>query len=124
MKKTKIFYWTVTILFTGFMFFTALPDLLKSKEAMEFIKGLGYPDYFVPFLGLAKILGVIAILFPGFPRIKEWAYAGMAFDLIGAVYSVLAVAGWNPSILFMVLPIALLVLSYIWYHKLLAVSKQ
>lgn len=123
MKRTKILYWVFTILFAGFMLFTALPDLLKSKDAMNFIEGLGYPDYFVPFLGFAKILGSIAILIPGFPRIKEWAYAGLAFDLIGAVYSVLAVAGWNSGILFMILPISLLVLSYIWHHKLLLASK-
>lgn len=123
MKKTKILYWVFTILFAGFMFATALPDLLKSKDAMSFIQSLGYPDYFVPFLGFAKILGSVAILIPGFPRIKEWAYAGLAFDLIGAVYSVMAVAGWNSGILFMVLPVTLLILSYTWHHRLLAANK-
>jgi hypothetical protein len=62
-------------------------------------------------------MGVIAILIPGFPGIKEWAYAGLAFDLIGATYSIISTGGFQPSILFMVLPMAFLFLSHSLWHK-------
>ena len=52
---------------------------------------LGYPTYLLPFVGTAKILGVAAVLFPGFGRVKEWAYAGLVFDLTGALHSHLSV---------------------------------
>jgi hypothetical protein len=51
---------------------------------------VGVPLYLIPFIGIAKVLGVIAILIPGFPKLKEWAYAGLFFDLIGATYSICA----------------------------------
>lgn len=118
MKNTKILYWTFTILFGGFMLFSAIPDMLMVPEAVTFITQLGYPKYIVPFLGVAKILGVLGIIIPGFPRIREWAYAGLFIDLVGATYSNLCVAGFNPSMLFMLLPFTLGALSYIFYHKL------
>jgi hypothetical protein len=86
-------------------------------EAKTFMNQLGYPDYFIPFIGVAKTLGIIAILVPGFPKLKEWAYAGLAFDLIGATYSQLAIFGFKPDIFFMVLPFAFLYISYSLYHK-------
>lgn len=118
MKKTKIFYWIITGLFAAFMLFSAIPDLLVIPEAVTFMTNIGYPVYIIPFLGVAKLLGAIAILIPGFPRIKEWAYAGLAFDLIGATYSVIAIEGFKPDTLFMLLPFTFLVLSYLLYHKI------
>jgi hypothetical protein len=117
MKKTNIAYWIVTSLFAAFMIFTAIPDVILTPETVMFMKMLGYPDYFTPFIGVAKILGCIAILIPGYPRIKEWAYAGLAYDLIGAIYSVISVVGLDASILFMVLPVGFLIASYTLYHK-------
>jgi hypothetical protein len=88
-KRDNIIYWIFTGLFAAFMFFTAIGDVIVNEEAVKFMNGmLGYPVYLLPFLGVAKILGAIAIVIPGFPRLKEWAYAGLAFDLIGAAYSV------------------------------------
>src|SRR6266567_1252320 len=99
MKKNKTLYWIITGLFSVFMLLSALPDIMVVPDAVTFMSHLGYPRYIISFLGLAKLLGVIAILIPGFPRIKEWAYAGLAFDLIGATYSVIAVGdpgyGWT-----------------------------
>jgi hypothetical protein len=118
MKKTKIIYWTVTILFCAFMLFSAIPDILVTAEAKAFLTGIGYPLYFIPFIGILKTLGVVALLIPGYYRIKEWAYAGFVFDLVGATYSVWASAGPDPGMLFMVLPIGFLFLSYGFYHKL------
>ncbi|HYE55224.1 MAG TPA: DoxX family protein [Chitinophagaceae bacterium] len=114
MKKTNIFYWILTGLFAFMMGGSAIPDILMQKEAVDGITKMGYPAYFVPFIGWAKMLGVIAILVPGFPRIKEWAYAGLIFDLIAATYS-LAVIGW-PGVGFMALPLALGAGSYTLHH--------
>ena len=119
MKKTKILYWIITGLFSAFMLFSAVPDILVVPDAVKLITGLGYPAYIIPFLGVAKLLGVIAILVPGFPKIKEWAYAGLFFDLIGATYSGLAQGGFQPPILFMILPIGFLFIShYLWHKKI------
>lgn len=118
MKKTKIWYWVVTILFAGFMIFSAIPDITMAPEAVNMITGLGYPKYFVSFIGVAKVLGSIAILIPGLKRIKEWAYAGLFFDLFGATYSALAVGGFMTPMLFMILPFSFLFISYFLWHKI------
>lgn len=117
MKGTKIIYWIFTGLFAAFMLFSAIPELMSTQESIDFMTHLGYPGYLNPFLGVAKILGVIAILIPGFPRIKEWAYAGFTFDLIGAMYSVISVGDPGYGWMFMFLPLGLLIGSYVFYHK-------
>jgi len=118
MKRTKIIYWISTILFAGFMLFSAIPDIMNVPEAKEMVsKHLGYPVYLIPFLGVAKLLGAIAILVPGFPRIKEWAYAGLTFDLIGAWYSSIAVGDPPAGSIFMILILAVEAVSYIYHHK-------
>ena len=119
MKKTKIFYWVITVLFSAFMLFSAVPDILVVPDAVKFMTDLGYPVYIIPFLGVAKLLGIIAILIPGFPQIKEWAYAGLFFDLLGATYSGIAKGGFDPQILFMILPVAFLFISrYLWRKQI------
>ena len=116
MKKLKVFYWIVTGLFLFFMFGSAIPDILSSHDAVAGFAKMGYPAYLLPFLGVAKALGVIAILIPGFPKIKEWAYAGLMFDLAGATYSIMSSvpgAAWLP----MLIPVCLGIGSYILYQK-------
>jgi hypothetical protein len=124
MKKTNVLYWIFTGLAALLMLFSAIPDALNTPDAQKFMSGmLHYPTYIAPFLGVAKILGVIAILVPGYPRIKEWAYAGLVFDLAGAVYSGIAAAGkFDPKMLFMLIWILPVVLSYVYYHKRLNAS--
>jgi hypothetical protein len=79
---------------------------------------LGYPEYFIPFTGWAKLIGVIVILIPGFSRIKEWAYAGLFFDLIAAVYSGIAVAKtFDPMMLTLLAWFVPGILSYVYWHK-------
>jgi hypothetical protein len=118
MKKINVYYWTVTGLFGAFMLFSAIPDIMVVPEAVEMVSGqLGYPAYIIPFLGVAKTLGVIAILIPGFPQIKEWAYAGLVFDLIGATYSGFASGTADASAVFMILPFSLAFGSYFLYHQ-------
>jgi hypothetical protein len=116
MKKTTILYWIFTSLFGAMMLFSAIPDVLSDPVAVKGMHTeLGYPLYFIPFIGVAKILGVIAILVPGFPRLREWAYAGLFFDLIGATYSIAAIG--KPDFIFMILPLALGIASYTLYQK-------
>ena len=116
MKKTNIFYWVFTGLFAFLMLGSSIPDILISPIAVQGMHTeLGYPTFFIPFIGVAKFLGVVAILVPGFHRLKEWAYAGLFFDLIGATYSILAIG--KPDWMFMVLPLALVTASYVFYHK-------
>lgn len=121
MKKTNTWYWIITGIFCAFMLFSSIPDIMMVPDAVTFMNHLGYPNYFIPFIGVMKVLGIIAILVPGYPRIKEWAFAGLAFDLIGAAYSVVAVEGFQASVSFMLLPIGFLIISYILYHKRLSV---
>ena len=118
-KKTNLLYWIFTILFAGLMAFSAIPNLLNTPESRQLLHDmLGYPVYFIPFIGLAKLLGVIAILIPGLKKIKEWAYAGLFFDLAGAVYSGIAVAGGiDPMMLAMLVWIAPGILSYIFWNR-------
>lgn len=117
MKKTNIIYWILTGLFAFVMLGSAVPDILISSIAVQGFTEIGMPTYLLPFLGIAKLLGVIAILVPGYARIKEWAYAGLMYDLIGATYSVAAsgkpVSNWSPMLIFIVVGAC----SYIWYHK-------
>jgi uncharacterized membrane protein YphA (DoxX/SURF4 family) len=119
MKKTKIIYWISTSLFAVFMIFSGITNALVFPDAVEIVSTkLGYPQYIIPFLGVAKILGGIALLVPRFPRLKEWAYAGLFFDMLGAAYSGICVDGFQPQMLSMIIFFGLEALSYIYYHKL------
>lgn len=118
MKKTNLIYWIVTVLASAFMILSSIPNILSVPDAVELVvHHLGYPSYFLPFIGACKLLGAIAILVPGFQRIKEWAYAGLVFDLVAAIYSAISVGDPVSKWVFILLPLALLVLSYIYHHK-------
>ncbi len=123
MKRTKIIYWILTILFGGFMLFSAIPDVFSVSDAVKMLHDdLGYPEYIIPFLGVAKVLGVIAILIPGYPRIKEWAYAGLMFDLIGATFSLYSI-NHSPTGFLPMFPILIVgFLAYFYYHKKLSLT--
>lgn len=123
MKKDKIIYWVSTILIALMMLLSGVGNALVTKDSIQVIHTeLGYPIYIIGFIGVAKLLGGIALLVPGFPRIKEWAYAGITFDLLGAAYSIIALGGGIDKWGFMFLPFLLLALSYIYYHKLYKVN--
>lgn len=125
MKKTNIIYWTITGLFSAFMVFSSIGNVTSDEQSVAFLhQHLGFPLYMIPFLGVAKILGVIGILIPGFPRLKEWAYAGLTFDLVGALYSNTMVDGVNFGSAFMLVIIGFLAASYLLYHKRLKESKE
>jgi uncharacterized membrane protein YphA (DoxX/SURF4 family) len=123
MKKINIIYWIFTGLLLLLMLSSGIQNLLSTQPSIELIsKQLHYPEYFIPFIGLAKTLGAIAILIPGFPRVKEWVYAGFTYDLTAAVYSAIAigepVSKWWPMVFFFVL----LAGSYIYHHKRLTAA--
>lgn len=125
MKKIKILYWVFTSLFAAFMLSSAIPDIISHPVAVEGMhKGLGYPVYFIPFIGWAKLFGSLAILLPLSPRIKEWAYAGLVFDLVGATYSIIAVGEPASAWGFMIVPLLLAYFSYTFYHKKLKAGTQ
>jgi len=115
-KRNKIIYWIATVWLALGMFSTGLVQVLQTKDEIDLIvKGLGFPAWFLPLLGTWKILGVIAVLVPRFPLIKEWAYAGFFFSMTGAVYSHIVVG--NPM-LNLFGPMLLLVLTVAsWYFR-------
>jgi LPXTG-motif cell wall-anchored protein len=117
MKITKILYWIITGLMAAFMLMASIPDVLQIPEAVAVFNHLGYPKYLLPFIGVAKILAVIAILIPGFQRLKEWAYAGLVFDLIGALYSHISVGDPPSNWIFPILGLLLVVGSYVFYRR-------
>lgn len=86
-KTKKIIYWIATLWLSLGMLSSGIFQLLQMKEGVEVIVHLGYPAYLGPILGVWKILGVMAVLAPGFPLLKEWAYAGFFFVASGAAVS-------------------------------------
>lgn len=115
-KRDKIIYWIATAWLALGMLSTGIVQLIKMKEEVAVITQLGYPTYFLTLLGIWKILGVVAILVPRSPLLKEWAYAGFFFAMTGAVFSHIA-SGSAASELFG--PLLLLVLTAVsWFFRL------
>ena len=118
LKTVKIIYWIFTGLMIALMLFSGISGLMNPAQSKALISAhLGYPEYFTPFISIAKLFGVAAILVPGFPRLKEWAYAGFVFDLGMAIYSFIAVGDPFASTLFISFGLILVFGSYIFYHK-------
>ncbi|HEY4154525.1 MAG TPA: DoxX family protein [Puia sp.] len=125
MKKTNIIFWVSTILVAGLFGMSAVSGILSADDSVKLIVNqMGYPKYILPFLGVAKALAIIAILVPGFPRIKEWAYAGLAFDLAGAMYSSIALGEPVKAWIWFVLFFLVLGISYTYYHRKLNASRR
>ena len=114
-KKNKIIYWIATVWLALGMLSTAIVQLIRMEEEVDMMTHLGYPAYLLTLLGAWKILGVIVILVPRFPLLKEWAYAGFFFAMSGAAFSHL-VTGDAPKDLFG--PLLLLTLTIVsWYFR-------
>ena len=91
MEKRKLtWYWIITALLSFFIFFGGLAQAMQVQGVVQGFKPLGYPNYFISIIGIWKVLGIIAILIPKFPLLKEWAYAGIFFAMTGAVISHIA----------------------------------
>jgi uncharacterized membrane protein YphA (DoxX/SURF4 family) len=89
-RTGKITYWVTTISVAAAFLVTGIGNLVPIAHIAQDMSHLGYPPYFLNILGIWKTLAAIAIVFPGVSRLKEWAYAGMIFDLTGASFSRLA----------------------------------
>lgn len=114
-KRNKIIYWIATLWLALGMVSTGLVQLFKSEQEVDFVKNLGYPAYLMTLLGIWKILGVIAVLAPRFPLVKEWAYAGFFFVMSGAIFSHIAAGDAIKEIFPSLLLLTLTVIS--WYFR-------
>ncbi len=90
MHARRAVYWTTTTLIALSFLSGGIAYLFRADATLRGMLELGYPPYFLTILGAWKLLGGVAILAPGYPRLKEWAYAGIVFDLSGAAFSHLA----------------------------------
>ncbi|MEK6854728.1 MAG: DoxX family protein [Nanoarchaeota archaeon] len=117
-KTLKIIYWISTIILVALLLFSGITSLIGSEQGKALMIRLGYPLYLNYILGVAKILGAVAILVPRFKAIKEWAYAGIAFDFIGASLSFVFIKGALGEILFPLIFVVLLFVSYFSWKKL------
>ncbi|WP_114792919.1 DoxX family protein [Niabella yanshanensis] len=114
-KRNKIIYWIATIWLALGMLSTGIVQLIQLEEETEMMKRLGYPSYLLGVIGIWKILGVVAVLIPKFPLLKEWAYAGFFFVMSGAVLSHFAIGDGAKEFFG---PVLLLVLIFIsWYFR-------
>ena len=127
-KAGKIIYWISTIWLALGMLSTGMVQLLRMNSegavappGVYGIQHLGYPIYFLTILGVWKILGVIALLIPKFPVLKEWAYAGFFFVMSGAIFSHIAVGDPVKEIFPSLLLLVLTMIS--WYFKFAAYAK-
>ena len=119
-KTITTLYWVFTILFALLMLFATIGGLQPTPDTIKIMHdGMGYPVYFIQFISFAKLLGVIAILIPNLKKgVKEWAYAGLFFDLAGAFYSGIAAAPkFDPLTLTLLLWVIFGILSYYYWHK-------
>ncbi len=122
MKKDKIIFWATTIVI--FLFEGVMPAFTSQTElAKEGIRHLGYPEYFGNALVVFKVLGVLALIIPQVPkRIKEWAYAGFAFDFMFAAISYFAVEGIVFLSFFPLIFLGILTVSYIFWCRIEATN--
>ncbi|AFH47828.1 Putative membrane protein [Ignavibacterium album JCM 16511] len=122
MKRLNIFYWVFTGLLIPSLGYGSIMELMGNPQSIEIITSLGYPAYLSPFLGVARILALIAIFTPKFPRLKEWAYAGLVFDVIGATYSQIAVGNPLTYTIFPIIILGIIFGSYYFHHKRLTIN--
>jgi hypothetical protein len=114
-KRNKIIYWVSTLWLSLGMLSTGIVQLIKMEAEVSNFTQLGYPVYLLSILGIWKILGVVAVLMPKFPLLKEWAYAGFFFSMSGAVVSHIIVGDGLNEIF---PPLLLLLLTMVsWYFR-------
>lgn len=114
-KRNKIIYWIFTLWMSLGMASTAIVQLMKNKDELANFTNLGYPSYLMIIIGVWKILGVITVLIPKFPLLKEWAYAGFFFVMSGAVISHIIVNDPFSETFPAILLLVLVIIS--WYFR-------
>ena len=112
-KTIRVTYWVLNIIFCLFHVMDAVVGLSKAKAGVDAMNAMGYPIYLMIFLAVLKLLGVVALLQNKYKTIKEWAFAGFSFTLIGAAVSHICV---NDPLLFIVMPIVFLALLFTLYY--------
>jgi len=114
-KRDKIIYWVATIWLSLGMVSTGIVQLIQIEEEVQKTNALGYPTYFLTIIGIWKLLGIVAVLIPKFPLIKEWAYAGFFYLMTGAIFTHLAI---DDDAIEYFGPTLLLVLTIVsWYFR-------
>jgi uncharacterized membrane protein YphA (DoxX/SURF4 family) len=114
-KRNKVIYWVTTSVLAFGMLSNGSAQIFHTKAFVDIIVHLGYPVYFLYIIGIWKLLGVIAILIPGFTLVKEWAYAGFFFVMSGALFSHIALGDSMKDIAPSVVLLILIVVS--WYFR-------
>lgn len=114
-KTINILYWIFTGLLVPMFGIGSVIGLTGNPKSVEVITTLGYPEYLLAFLCVSRLLALIAIFAPKFPRLKEWAYAGLAFDVIGAIYSITMVR--QTVAIIPIIALMFVFTSYFLYHK-------
>ncbi|WP_428666272.1 DoxX family protein [Runella sp.] len=117
MKRDKIIYWITTGLISLMFLFSSYMYLTKAPDLMQGFQKIGFPVYFVTMLGIFKLLGSLALLNPWFNNLKELAYAGFGFTLIGAIWTHIAT---NTPFVMPLVILVVLGVSYFFYKKLQA----
>ena len=112
-KTVKVTYWVLNILFCLFHVMDVGGGLAKAKAGVDAMNAMGYPIYLMGFLAVLKLLGVAALLQNKYKTIKEWAFAGFSFTLIGATVSHICV---YDTPLFIIMPVVFLVLLFALYY--------
>ena len=112
-RTHRIIYWVTTIWLALGMTSTGIVQILKMEEEVTNFQQLGYPLYLLRILGIAKLLGVVVVLIPKTPTLKEWAYAGFSFTMAGAIISHLASGHWGIELFG---PSLLLLLTILSWH--------
>lgn len=105
-RGKMISYWSVTLLLAAAMMLSGIGQLMQYGGNVELVTNLGYPLYILTILGIWKVLGVIALIVPGFPRTKEWAHAGIFFLMTGAALSHVFVDDYGDYGFHMILPLS------------------
>ena len=116
MKKThRIIYWVATIWLSLGMVSTGIVQVMQLDEEVQKMSALGYPSYFLTLIGIWKIAGVVAVLMPKLPLVKEWAYAGFFFLMSGALFTHLAVG--DKAIEYFGASLLLVLTMLSWYFR-------
>lgn len=114
-KRNKIIYWISTLWLSLGMTSTGIVQLSRNEAEVTLFEGLGYPVYLLTMIGVLKLLGVLVVLVPKFPRLKEWAYAGFFFCMLGAIWSHIVM---EHTLSVIAPPLLLLVLTIIsWWMR-------
>ena len=117
MKRLNIYFWICTGLLIPAVGIGSALGVVPSEESIRVITTLGYPAYLLPYISVAKLVALVVIFIPKFPRLKEWAYAGLVIDITGAMYSILVTGHAVSDLIFPLLALLLVFGSYYFYHR-------